>query len=313
MTFQPTFKAMILASACFLSTVALADNGDGLRGKSDDHISATGAAMRDEHSKSPIFGGDGGSGGGGGGGGEEPTEPSLPVETLVPSVTPIAADATSVLRFVNLSGTAGTATVALHDATTGAEVATWTSASIPAHGSLQSDLATIVGAALPALTVAQAAAKMNATVGATFQGTVQNVVITGGVASDLSNCFDGQGVLGGVAGAAHASLMSGIQLTNQAASAQAATVTLIATDGTTLGTWTSPSIPTNGTVTITGAALAAGATPVVAATTASFTVAVSDTAGISVRHLSQPKAGGMVTNLTPACEIGPAASDDSDA
>jgi hypothetical protein len=111
-------------------------------------------------------------------------------------------------------------------------------------------------------------------------------------------------MVGGVAGPGNTALMSAVTITNNGSAAQADTLTLLAADGTTLGTWTSASIPVHGTVTMTGAALAAGATPVVVATTANFTV--SGGAGLALGHLSQPKGGGVVTDLQPACKIGPA-------
>ncbi len=224
-------------------------------------------------------------------------------ETLLTGATPVASGATSQLRFVSLGKSAGTATVALYDASSGKQLATWTSASMPALGYLQVDVSTIIAGATPALTPSQSAAALQFGVKGTFIGSVQSVVVANGIASDLTSCEAGA-VFGGVAGAGHTTLMSGLEFTNRMTTAQAATVTLRSATGTTLGTWTSASIPPHGVLTVSGGAIAAAAIPAVPLSTVSFT-AVAGGRGISVRHLSQPKAGGLVTNLSSACHIAP--------
>ena len=264
-------KALAMASVCFMSAAALAQQTPARPAVGTMPVIST----------LPVF--------------------SFPTETLITGISPAPSGATSQLRLLNLGRAAGTASVSIYQASSGTKLATWTSASIASLGYLQVDVSAVIAGASPSLTAAQAAAALEFGVHGNFSGTVQGVVVAGGIASDLTNCMAG-GVFGGVAGAGHTTLMSGIEFSNHGTTAQTATVTLRSAAGTTLGTWTSASIPAHSVLTVSGAAIASAATPAVPSSTVSYT-AVAGGRGIGARHLSQPKAGGLVTNLSEACPI----------
>lgn len=297
---RTTLKTLLTASVCLISSAAFADHGGGdndSRGNSDSHISATGATARAANSDADLV--------------------AHPRSTFIAGVGPTSSATTTLLRFTNIGTDAGSATVTLYAADTGTQLATWTSASIPSFGSLQIDLSALIAAATPALTTAQASAALDLGVSGGFKGTVQHLLVANDVASNLSRCaIDGsRKVFGAVAGPGNLDLSSAIEIGNRSDQAQTVTLTLHSSvDGTVLGTWTSPSIPAHGSITVTASTLASAATPVVPATTASFTVEASSlTGGVVLAHLSQPKAGGIVTDLSQACRIAETADGDADA
>src|SRR5262249_5712773 len=153
---------------------------------------------------------------------------------------PIASNTTSLLRFTNTGTSAGSATVTLYAADTGNELGSWTSAAIPSLASLQVDLSSLIAMATPALTTAQAAAALDLRVRGDFRGTVQNVLVANGIASNVSSCFarGGDRVFGNVAGPFNTFLSSGIRISNPSDAAHTVTLTLHSSaDGSTLSTW----------------------------------------------------------------------------
>ena len=101
------------------------------------------------------FGGDGGFG----------------AATFLPGLGGANASST-LLRFVNAGSAAGTVTLTLYDAGTGAQVATYTSASIPSAAGLQVTLSQVISGATPTLGTADQTRVYNVAATATFRGTV---------------------------------------------------------------------------------------------------------------------------------------------
>lgn len=211
-----------------------------------------------------------------------------------------------VLRFINAGTQAGTATVTLFSSATGAELGSWTSASIAAHGAAQITVSDVLAQAQPSLSTTQLSGLVDLQIATGFRGVVQQ--ISGGGAVNLSACgrrlVDQSGVMGvdGPAG----SVASGVRLVNDGAQAKSTTLHLYGVDGVSLGTWTSPSVPVNGSTVVSIPTIAAAATPTpVAATTAALVITQDNESagsggGLRLEHVVVGS-DGAVSDLTAAC------------
>ncbi len=211
-----------------------------------------------------------------------------------------------VLRITNRGPRAGTATVTLATASTGAVLGTWTSGSIPVFGAVQYPIATIAAAVTPALTPAQLAAPMNLSVSTTFApatqlltfhsttGTVANVTACG------ANLFEDIYLLGHMEGPNTAGMSSAVRIFNGSGRTLAAHLTIYdAGGGAQIGTWNSQDIPSGASITMSTAAILAAATPAIPATTAAVTILATPVRGLRLEHVVM--AGGALTDLTSAC------------
>lgn len=224
------------------------------------------------------------------------------------AVGPIVSGVPTSLRITNTGTTTDTATITVYDATSGASLATWTSPAVSALASLQIDAASLIAAATPAIPPAGAAGPFNFAIHAGFAGTVQLLTLTGNVLANVSNCDNlrtARGVFGGVPGPGNADLLGMLRIVNSSTQSRTVTLTLRGSaDGSSLGTWTSPSVPAHATFAITSNALAAGATPTVPTTTASFTVVATPSGGgVRIDYLAQPRTGGPIASLSAVCRL----------
>ena len=233
--------------------------------------------------------------------------PGAPVSfgTLLAGLGRPAAE-TSILRFTNGSNAAGTMTLTLYDASSGTQVATWTSASIPARAALQVTAAQIAGAATPTLTAAQKAAVFNAVASGTVHGTVQHLNRTATSVSTVNSCGGGSvGAYGYFEGPGFVGLTGILRLANGGTTA--GTVRLAIRDAATgnqLATWTSPSVPAKGPYSITSTALAAAATPPIPAATVALGIAPTGFTGrIVLQHFANVMGTTATADLGAACAI----------
>lgn len=196
-------------------------------------------------------------------------------------------------------------TATLYDAAGGASIGTWTSASLPAGAAIEVTAARIAAEATPALTATQRAAALNIATVATFRGTAQLLSKTATVIVNQSDCGAGGNMLGYVEGPGFTGATGAVRFVN--ASSTAGTITLSLRDaatGTELGKYTSASVPVKGAVTVTAAAMAAAATPVVPASTVALSIVpTAATARIEIEHLATVTASSTVSNLSTACGI----------
>lgn len=216
-------------------------------------------------------------------------------------------NSTMSLRITNRGPRAGTATVTLVNAATGAVLSTWTSGAIPLFGAIQTSIAAIAAASTPTLTAAQIATPMNLRVSTTFAPATQLIAVNSpsGTLTNLSACggflFEHQNLLGYVEGPGTVGATGAVRIVNTGASRTSHTqLTLYnAATGASLGTWTTPDVPPNGSVTVSTATIAAAATPVIPATTAAMTVLAVPVRGLRLEHVVM--AGGALTDMTSAC------------
>jgi len=210
----------------------------------------------------------------------------------------------SILRFVNEGRSAGTVTLTLYDAATGTQLATWTSVSIPSGAGLQATMAQVIGASTPSLSTSEQTALLNGALTATFPGTVQQLTIGTSDIVDQTQCGSDR-ILGYVEGPAFPNVTGAIALSNNGSTT--GTITLRISDastGTELGAWTSASVPAHGTVTVTSAAIAAAATPVVPSTTAALNIVPTKaTARLQVEHVAVLAGQTIASNLTASCPL----------
>jgi hypothetical protein len=238
--------------------------------------------------------------------------PAMPV--VLPSFGPtfagaVASGGTSAfaVRVTNRGRVAGQATVTLLSAASGAVLGVWTSPSIPSFGGIQNTLADIAAHATPALTSAQMAQPMNVHVRTTFPSATQMVALNSqtGALSNLTACgarlFEDIALLGYVEGPGTNGITSAVRVVNASATAtsQAHLTLYNAATGVSLGTWTSPNVPPNGSVTMSTSAIVAAATPAVPANVVAFTIVASPTRNLRLEHMVL--ANGTLGDLTNAC------------
>src|SRR6185295_7077448 len=127
------------------------------------------------------------------------------------------------LRITNRGPAAGTATVTIVSASTGATLGTWTSPSIPRYGAIQNTLSDIASHATPALTAAQMAQPMNIAVRTRFAPAIQLVAMNGqtNVLANLTACgarlFEDIALLGYVEGSGTSGITSAVRMVNTSA------------------------------------------------------------------------------------------------
>ena len=221
-------------------------------------------------------------------------------------VVPSSATMTSALRITNRGPAAGTVTVILLNAATGAQLGTWTSPSIAKYGAIQKSVADIAAAATPALTTAQRTGPFNIALRSTFAPAYQLVVSMAqtGQLSNITACgsrlIDNISILGYVEGPATTGVASAVRVVNTGGASIQPKLTLYnAADGALLGTWTAPSVPSNASVTTTTTAIAAAATPPVASTVAAITVLAQSTRGLRLEHVVT--SAGVLSDFTNVC------------
>lgn len=233
--------------------------------------------------------------------------PGITVERAGPSVyfpgIVNNAATTQVFRVANYARIAGTVTAKLYDAA-GVSLGTWTSASIPVGAAIEVTATQMASGATPALNSAQQSAAISFSVSATFRGSIQQLSKTATVIVNQSNCGGGGG-LGYVEGPGFTGATGALRLTNGGSTAGTITLSLRnAATGVELGKYTSASVPAKGFVTVTTAAMAAAATPVVPASTVALSVVpTAATARIGVAHLATVTSSTTATNLSAACGI----------
>lgn len=215
----------------------------------------------------------------------------------------------SYVRFYNSGAAAGTVSVALYDADTGAAAGSWTSPLIPAGsqqqyyvGDLESGLAP--DAAKPA--------RYSLVINATFSGFFQHVVWrpTESILTNLTACDFGIGneplsVTSVRSSRISAGYSSTVIVRNAGSAPVAATLTLYdAFNGDRLGAFTTREVPTNGALALDAAALEAGARFVPGANIGHYVVKADATFTGFLQHIvTNHDAGGAIVDMTRQCAL----------
>jgi hypothetical protein len=222
-------------------------------------------------------------------------------------------DQESFLRFSNLGDRAGMAEVTLLDSKTGDEVATWTSASIAGHAALQVSAKDILGGV-----VVKNDVSFTAIVRGTFNGQVQHVgwSTDDHIVSNLTACrklATPERGLGYITGLGTSALDGTVRIINQGSQARAVTLVLHdAATGAELGTWTSPKIAKYGSLAISSAALAEGASPRAPLATKALTISLDGSAANMSLSYTEGADGAPATDLTAGCPVKGGGADDKD-
>jgi hypothetical protein len=208
------------------------------------------------------------------------------------------AAATQVFRFANAGRTAAKVTATLYDGATGASLGIWTSASLPAGAAVEVTAAQVASG----LTATQRANPLNIAINA--RGGAQWLSKTATVIVNQGGCVGGNG-LGYVEGPGFTGATGALRLVNRGGAAGTVTLSLRdAATGTELGKYTSASVPARGAVTVTSAAMAAAATPIVPASTVALSIVpTAATARIEIEHLASVTASTIVANLSASCGL----------
>jgi hypothetical protein len=209
--------------------------------------------------------------------------------------------AQSFLRFFNTGAAAGAVNVTLADVGTGAVLGQWTSPDI-APGAARQFAVSDIARAVPA------AASYTALVQTQISGTMQHVIwrAADGILSNASTCDAGVTAtprqLANVHASAFADYPSSITVTNTGTVAAAALLGLYdAATGAKRGAMTTASIPANGQVTLSVAAIesAAGIT----AGTLHYVVKLENTFTGYLQHLVANVRAGLTTDLNTSCAL----------
>ncbi len=215
------------------------------------------------------------------------------------------ADTVSYLRFFNTGGAAGSVTVTLNNASTGAKLAQWQSPSIPANASLQVPVGTIeaaggITAKPPFYAVAVAAG---------FTGTFQHIVYRSGAYANLSSCDTGLTANAGKLSNVNSSQFDGSYASTLVFYNGGGTATTVSVGvfdgrtGTRLGTDTTPSIAPGGQVTLNAAAVEAGARITPSSAIKDYVLKVESAFTGTVQHLVNNQIAGVLTDMTAACPL----------
>ena len=220
----------------------------------------------------------------------------------------------SYLRLFNTGVSAGTVTVTLRDATTGAVAGTWTSPQIPSQASPQFSFESIErDAGTP-----QAAGRIyyNLDVTSTFTGYMQHVLWarTGGVFANLSGCAagasDGQ-VVSNVHASNFTSYESRLRMVNTGSAAAPAVLRLYdSLTGVELATWTSPDIAPGATFEMQSSQLEDQIPALKARVDAGllqYNVRLGNLAGY-LQHVVENSQVGALVDMSAKCELGFAAA-----
>ena len=184
------------------------------------------------------------------------------VNSMVSANAPVLGQ--SYLRFFNNSTAAGTVTVTLHDAQTGASVSTWTSPLIPPQAAPQISFETIEREAVLAQGASAKSGRVyyNVDVASTFSGYMQHVLWArlGGVFANLTSCASGPvsdtSVIPNVHASSFTNFVSRLRIVNTGPATDHAVLRVIdAVTGNELAQWTSPDIQAGATLELTSAQL----------------------------------------------------------
>ncbi|MBX7198445.1 MAG: S8 family serine peptidase [Rhodospirillaceae bacterium] len=222
----------------------------------------------------------------------------------------------SYLRFFNTSTAAGAVNVSLRDAPTGLLIATWTSPQIAPGASAQVSMQTIETNAVPAAGAPQTLAAIgsyNLDIASTFPGYLQHVLWnrTAGVFANLTSCGTGlvsdATMIPNVHSSALVTYVSRIRMVNTGTFASRATLAF--TDpgtGTAIATWTSPEIPSGGSIEIPvpqiETQVPALQTAVRAGGALQFNVALSGLSGY-LQHVVDNQNMGVMVDMSPKCAL----------
>ncbi len=225
-----------------------------------------------------------------------------------PIFSPAQAANQSYLRFFNTSTASGTSTVTMYDQTTGTTLGSWTTPSIGAGAEQQfgiSDVLTAMGAS-----TAKPYLAMN--VSSAFVGYFQNVLFrpADGTLTNLSTCNVGVSAPAARLSGVHTSRISGfpstVVINNTGATASAFTLGVYdARNGAKLGSYATASVPANGRITVSVAAIEAATN--ITPSEGMFHYNIAAEGGFSgyLQHLVDNQKAGVITDMTTACAITP--------
>ncbi len=222
----------------------------------------------------------------------------------------------SYLRFFNASTVPGTVTVALRDGPTGALVSNWTSPTIPPGASAQVSMQTVETNAVPVAAANQtliATSSYNLDIASTFPGYLQHVLWnrTAGVFANLTGC--GTGLVSdttsilNVHSSALATYVSRIRMVNTGVFASRATLNFTdSVTGAAVASWTSPEIPSGGSVEIpvpqVETQVQALQTAVRIGNALQFNVTLSGFSGY-LQHVIDNQNLGVMVDMSPKCAL----------
>jgi len=224
------------------------------------------------------------------------------------------------LRFQNDSAQAGNVTVSLRDSETGLLVGTWTSPDVPARASSQIEISKIESEARVTAQSTPIAASTrpfyNLEIESSVPGYMQHIVWAraAGVLTNLTACSDGLSNDGRTLLNVHSSAVDGypsrIRIVNTGPTAEAGVLNFYnAANGRAIGTYTSPSIPVNGSLEITLARIEAAVPALqdsaVTGTSATFqyNVRLDGLTGY-VQHIVENTRTGVLLDMSPKCDLG---------
>lgn len=214
----------------------------------------------------------------------------------------------SYLRFSNSDGAAHSASVMLHDANTGEMLATWTSPSIPAGGTLESSIAGILSTSEPRLS--QTA--LSPTLVVSISGLVGHVqhaakIAASGTWTNLTSCgmlmMADPLSLPFVSGPGRTDLVGFVRITNGAASALALDITFTDNAGG-ASLWRSPTVPAMGSVVVAMTTIAQQAAPAISVNATSLVAtAGSAPGGVSLSYLEALAGSTSFGDFSGACML----------
>jgi hypothetical protein len=214
----------------------------------------------------------------------------------------------SFLRFFNTGTTAGTVNVALANSTTGANLGSWTSPSIPAGASRQFQINTVETAIPSSTTKPQFYAT---TLQTQISGFFQHVLYrpADGTLTNLSTCEAGVTTSAGNLINVHSSILdfgfpSSVVVSNPTTSAFTATLGIFDSEtGTRRGTYTTPTVAAGGRVIIpiTTIQNAIGFTP--SSSDFHYAIRAEGTFNGFLQHLVTNSNVGVVTDMTTMCQL----------
>lgn len=214
----------------------------------------------------------------------------------------------SFLRFYNTGTSAGTATVILRDYTSGAQLGTWTSPSIPAGSEQQYSIASVeAGAGSFAKPSFYSIAVQSG-----MSGYFQHVLwrSSDGTLTNLSTCAGGVTADPAKLSGVHTSLLgsaypSSVVVNNTAASAAAVTLGVFdARDGARVGTYMTSAIPAGGQAVLTVAAIETGMGRAPSSGMYHYVIKAEGTFAGFLQHLVTNTQAGVVTDMTTECALG---------
>lgn len=216
----------------------------------------------------------------------------------------------SFIRLYNSGASAGTATIALSDPSSGTVLARWTSPSITPGAAFQFPISQIESAATSSFTKPNF---YSAVVEASFSGSLQHVLwrIADGTLTNLSTCSAGVAALPTRLPNVHSSLVgnagypSSVAIYNTGPTAASAVLSVYnAATGSLLGTYSTAQIVPNGQIIVPVSQIETGAHifPTVAAIPHYVITASSQFTGY-LQHLVTNQSAGVFTDMTTVCSL----------